>query len=288
MFGYMYAGMMVSWPLGSILQAGTWERTTNSDGESGWTFYFDSGYAFIEWSCCLALFLLLCLVWTMLVRASSTRPVRPRHLQGLPTPDPEPDALLACLQNRPGKILLDFESEKELKWGERLLSFPAGLALLPMGLGIGHFVAQAGDSNLGVGPTPQRLLLALLFASPGLAMIFRGIWSLAVLKQIDDRLLIDFSAQEIHLVDVSDPRVQARPLLGFSAIKHLHLKKRLWEDDRKFISYRLELIRESGKEPIKIFHSHQEQGSESAAELMAELFHVTLERSELLEQRSHD
>lgn len=128
----------------------------------------------------------------------------------------------------------------------------------------------------------MRAGLVALAALPALFLVFRGLYSIQARGRIDDRLLIDIVAEELHQVDMADPNAHSQPLFGFALVKHVALLETL-DEQRQFKRCRVSIV-PSNNEPLTIFVTGIRADCVPAAEALARVLKVPLERSEKIEK----
>lgn len=264
--------MLIGWPLSSILGLGEWEEV-----EDGWTFHYDPVYGWFGTVVMLVL-LAFCIWVGYLLATSSQHQVKHARYRGVAVAHTEPE-IIEILKQSPPQLLLPYASDREQGWSKKGLTMFLGVILLPIGLGVGSTLAPSLGLSDRVGPlAAERLILAGICALPGLMAIGVGYYYLRMAIGVDDRMLIDFDAREIHQVDVSCSDGFKRPLIGFDAISDVALTTRVFEDNQDFAGAKIRLARVSGGDMIAILQSTSKEKSEELAEALAKSLGVNVVR----------
>lgn len=247
LFFAQFADMLFAWPFGSILGAGQWVHVGQGK-QAGWQFHFHSGLAGLHQSFLWgtgALFVLAHL-YSSRLKSRYQKPRNPRCKE-IPSAD-SALALSGLLAKGESEILVEFESsdEQAVRLQAKLLF--GGLFLWFLGLQIGSLVVGL----LPLAPmSSARFFLVGVCLVPGLDFVLRGLRAMRRALEIDERLLFQFSRQEVGLIDCQAvDQAQPKKLLSFAEIREVQLVS--IRDDKEELSA-LKIMLEGGQgEPVQV------------------------------------
>jgi len=285
----MIADMIFLWPIGSVLQLGQWVyNPPHGDSDGGWTFLFDSPYDAVESGFIKFVFLLVLagLAYLAFRKPSPIKKSRNPLYRDTPQAPETPSGLMASLQAKPPRLLVNFDSHREEKLNQGLRSLFGAPFVWAIGLHLANFLALKAIPSelLGRGATPQRFALLLAFSVPGILSLTRGLAALRARQSINDQLLFDFNAEQIFEVDLHDRRRNQRPklLLGFGQIEKVRLL-RVFRHSGETDRCELSLFANSQARPILLVQSKigsEQKACEDLAVLLAELLNAEVEEVE--------
>ena len=268
-FLYVYAAIIVAWPLGSLMKLGFWREADSEEGGS--VFEFWPEFDLLG----LGLFILVVLFVGAIVRrvyqSSRPRTVKNPTYQGVDASADRPESLISILERSPQRMLLAFRGAKRDSASTYSQKLVFGMLALPLGLFLGDALSNGlGEAILGAAPSSARLLLLLCSVGPGVWLLSLGFRRLVTLSRLDERLLLDFTTKEIWLVDVGVASVDPEPLYGFCQLKHVQLSHHQSKTGQPV--GQLSLIKQGDDSETVFLTSSDLEGVRSAGKRLAQKF----------------
>ncbi len=213
--------MLFAWPVGAILGAGQWVQS-HAGKKPSWHFQFDPSLQWMEqlvlWGSGLIIIRLY--LHSRSLQARHQQPQNPR-CRDIPSVDSLRD-LASGLEPRPDQLLIEYRSTNERALQERSQTFFSGILIWIVCLQLGNWVTQMVPTRPF---SPPRLLLLAICMGLPLARLRSGLPALRLSQELDERLLFDFSRQEISNINCNgDGQTPPARLLRFSEIEQVELR----------------------------------------------------------------